>query len=182
MDKNFPAKYHKPFFDSRVYHPLSASSDWIDAFEEELSISQTTGLEFILMGDFNIDITHSMNKKLMDIIQLFDLTQLITSLTRVTKSSSTIIDHVYTSNPENITETFVPFYAISDHFQVCLSRKVNAKISKLNISPPLIAVSSLKFDETLFLNDFSSCLEYFKSDWESVDKVMPHGTLFLYSA
>ena len=82
------------------------------------------------MGDFNIHITHSMNNKWMNRIQLFDLTQLVTSPTHVTQSSLTIIDHVYTSKPENITETFVPYYAISDYFPGCLSKKVNAKISK----------------------------------------------------
>ena len=82
------------------------------------------------MGDFNIHVTHSMNNKWMNLIQLFYLMQLVTSPTRVTQSSLTIIDHVYTSKQENITETFVPYYAISDHFPGCLSKKVNAKISK----------------------------------------------------
>ena len=63
----------------------------------------------------------------------------------------------------------MPYYAICDNFPVCLSRKVNAKISK----PENITTSNRrfkKFDETLFLNDLSSCLEYFKSNWESVDE------------
>ena len=111
-----------------------------------------------------------MNNKWMHLIKIFDLTQLLTSSTCVTQSSLTIIGHVYTSNPENITETFVPYYAISDHFPFCHSRKVNAKISK----PEHITTSyrySKKIDETFFfLKDLSSCLEYFKSDWESVDE------------
>ena len=121
------------------------------------------------MGDFNIDITHSINDKWMNRIQLYVLTQLVNSTTRVTQSSSTIIDQVYTSNPENITETFVPYYAISDHFPVCLSRKVNAKISKPEHSTTSYRCFK-KFDETLILNVLSSCLEYFKSDRESVDE------------
>ena len=91
----------------------------------------------------------------MNLIQLFNRPQLVTSPTRAIQSSSTIIDHVYTSNLENITETFVPYNAISDHFPVCISRKVNAKISKhepINTSYHCFK----KFDETLFLNDFSS--------------------------
>ena len=110
----------KPFFICTVYRPPSACSDWINLFEEELSIAQTTGLEFILIGDFNIDIAPqvSLNTKWMNLIQLFYLTQLVSLPTRVTQSSSTIIDHVYTSNPENITETFVSHYAISDHFLI----------------------------------------------------------------
>ena len=74
MDRSFLAKYQA----------TSASSGWIDAFEEELSIAQTIGLEFLLIGDFHINITHSMNNKWMNLIQLFDLTQLVTSHTRVT--------------------------------------------------------------------------------------------------
>ena len=65
------------------------------------------------------------------------------------------------ANPENITETFVPYY---DHFPVCLSRKVNVKYLNLNISPPLTAVSRN------LMNDLSSCLEYFTIDQESVDE------------
>ena len=105
----------------------------------------------------------------MNLGQLFDLTQLVSTPTRVTQTSSTIIDHIYTSNPENITETFVSYYAISDHFPVCFSTKVNAKISK----PDHITTSYRcfkTFDENLFLTDLSSCLEHFKSDRGTVDE------------
>ena len=43
----------KLFLICSVYRPPSSTSDWIDLFEEELSIAQTTGLEVIIMGDFN---------------------------------------------------------------------------------------------------------------------------------
>ena len=97
------------------------SPAWIDLFEEELSIAQTTGLEMILMGDFNIDLRSCTNHKWLNLLQLFDLSQLVTEPTRVTQTSSSFIDHVYSSNPENISECFVPFYSISDHFPVSLT-------------------------------------------------------------
>ena len=53
----------KPFLICTVYRPPSSNSEWIDQFEEELSIAQATGLEVILMGDFNIDITVHSTKK-----------------------------------------------------------------------------------------------------------------------
>ena len=158
----------KPFLICSVYRPPSACSDWVNQFEEELSIAQTTGLEFILMGDINIDITHCINTKWMNLIQLFDLTQLVSSPTRITQSSSTIIDHIYTSNPENITATFVPDYSISDHFPICLSRKVNAKISKPNHITTSYRCFK-KFDEGLFLTDLSRCIEHFKTDRNTID-------------
>ena len=46
----------KPFLVCTTYRPPSSNSEWIDLFEEELSIAQTTGLELIVMDDFNMDL------------------------------------------------------------------------------------------------------------------------------
>ena len=59
------------------------------------------------MGDFNLDLSMNTNRKWLNLIELFDLSQLISQPTRVMETSSTIIDHVYTSHPENISESFV---------------------------------------------------------------------------
>ena len=104
------------------YRPPNATSSWIDLLEEELSAAQTSGLEIILMGDINIDLHISSNDKWLQLIQLFDLTLLVTDFTRITSSTATIIDHIYSSN---IVECFIPSYAISDHFPVCITRKIN---------------------------------------------------------
>lgn len=94
----------KPFLLCTLYRPPNAHAEWVDLFEEELSIAQATGLEIILMGDFNFDFLNCSNKKWLNLIQLFDLKQLITSPTRETQTSSSLIDHLYSSNPENITD------------------------------------------------------------------------------
>ena len=60
-----------------IYRPPSVHSDWIDLFETELSIAQATGLELILMGDFNIDLNACSNSKFLNMLQIFDLTQFI---------------------------------------------------------------------------------------------------------
>lgn len=44
---------------------------------------------------------------------------MITSPTRVTNRSSSIIEHVYTPYKEHIVEYFVPENALSDHFLAC---------------------------------------------------------------
>ena len=108
----------KPFLICTAYRPPNATSDWIDKLEAELSVAQSSGLELILMGDINIDYRSCSNTKWLQLIQLFDLTQLVTDFTRITPLTATIIDHIYTSNPENIIDCFVPSYAISDHFPV----------------------------------------------------------------
>ena len=50
--------------------------------------------------------------------------------TRVCEKSETLIDHVYTTKPENITYCHVPIYAISDHYPICINRKINMKLKK----------------------------------------------------
>ena len=112
-----------------MYRPPNALSEWIDLFEQEVSIAQTTGLEIILMGDFNIDYKSYINRKWFNMVQLFDRSQLVSQPTRITEISATIIDHVYTNRPENVTEFFISHFSISDHFPVCFTRKVNCKVT-----------------------------------------------------
>ena len=158
----------RPFLICTVYRPPNALSNWIDLFEEELSKAHATGLKFLLMGDFNIDITCCTNSKWNSLIQLFDLLQIITEPTRVTHSTSTIIDHVYTTKPENIVECFVPHYAISDHYPVCLTRKVNYKLPKVeHITSTYRCFKN--FNENAFQSDLANALQNFELNHQSVD-------------
>ena len=107
------------------------------------------------MGDFNIDYKIRSNAKWLNLIQLFDLTQIVKDPTRITETSSTIIDHVYTTNVENIKECFVRTYAVSDHFSVCFTRKINSKIPKNELITTFYRCFKT-FDETSFLADINS--------------------------
>ena len=113
----------KLFLVCTTYRPPSSQTALIDLFEEELSAAQASCLEIILMGDFNIDLVSCINRKWLNLIQLCDLSGLVSELTRVTQTTATIIDHVYTTNAENITECFVSPFLISDHFQYASLRK-----------------------------------------------------------
>lgn len=158
----------KPFLLCTAYRPPSAHCDWIDLFEEELSIAQTSSLEYTLMGDFNIDFTACSNNKWLNMIQLFDLTQLIIQPTRITQTTSTIIDHVYTSHPENITESFVSNFSLSDHLPICFTRKVNSK--PLKKEHTTISYRCFKeFNEGLFLNELTNDLNTFSTNLSNVD-------------
>ena len=158
----------KPFLVCSVYRPPNAHSEWIDLFEEELSIAQVTGLELILMGDFNIDLIPCTNNKWSNLLQLFDLSQLVREPTRVTESSATLIDHVYSSCPENITSCFVSKLSASDHFPICFTRKINRKISKdKHITTSYRCFKH--FNEINFLNELAEDLETFETDQETVN-------------
>ena len=98
----------KPFLICTAYRPSNEISSWIDLLVVEPSAAQSSGLELILMGDIIIDFRSCSNNKWFQLIQLFDLTQLVTDFTRITPTTATIIDHIYSSNPENVVECFVP--------------------------------------------------------------------------
>ena len=123
----------KPFLLCSVYRPPSVHSERIDLFEEELSIAQATGLEYILMGDFNIDLNPCTNNIWSILLQMFDLTQLFQEPTRVTQSSASLIDHVYSSHPENISSCFVSKLSTSDHFPVFSIEKIITESLKISI-------------------------------------------------
>ena len=150
----------KPFLLCTLYRPPSVSCDWIDLFEAELSFAQTTGFEIIVIGDFNIDYSNCSNKKWLHLVQLFDLKQMISTPTRVTLNTSSIIDHLYCTNTEHISDCFVPHYSISDHFPICFTRKINSKVKKsCHISTSYRCFKT--FDEELFLRDLSEELSRF---------------------
>ncbi|XP_046688079.1 WD repeat and FYVE domain-containing protein 3-like [Homalodisca vitripennis] len=72
---------------------------------------------FIVMGDFNIDILDDnspMTRKLADLLGSFGLNWSITSPTRVTTTLATAIDNVVTNLSD--TEALVVNTAISDHY------------------------------------------------------------------
>ena len=112
------------------------------------------------MGDFNIDYSNYSNKKWLHLVQLFDLKQMISTPTRVTPNTSSIIDHLYCTNTEHISDCFVPHYSINDHFPICFTRKINSKVKKsCHISTSYRCFKT--FDEELFLRDLSEELNRF---------------------
>ena len=161
----------KPFLLCTAYRPPNVTSAWIDLLEAELSAAQTSGLELVLMGDINIDFRSCSNNKWLQMIQLFDLTQMVTDFTRITPSTATIIDHIYTSNPENVVECFVPSYAVSDHFPVCFTRKINGKISKTEYTTTTYRCFR-QFNKSSFLSDLKSDLESFAVYNRHVDEAL----------
>ena len=43
----------KPFLICTAYRSPNETTNWVDLFEEELSAAQASGLELVLLGDFN---------------------------------------------------------------------------------------------------------------------------------
>ena len=115
----------KPLLLGYVYRPPSSLVNWIDGFECILDKVFLEDKEVILLGDFNFDLLNNkpVNKSWLDVMQNYNFTQLINQPTRICDSSQTLIDHLYSNNPDNISAVHVPTYAISDHYPICLTHK-----------------------------------------------------------
>ena len=98
---------------------------------------------------------------------------MITEPTRVTTTSVTLIDHIYTTNPENF-DIKVPCYAISDHYPICCTKKSKSCQNSKTQSHKTISYRNFKhfddnkclenlcrqpFDNIGHINDTSKALE-----------------------
>ena len=84
---------------------------------------------FFLLGDLNDD-QLIPNSKLYQAIKMSKLKQLISKPTRITNSSSTLLDVIITNMPERVIETEVSPTEIADHELISLS---------INITKPKLA-------------------------------------------
>ena len=99
-----------------LYRNPSASYEWFDIFVQMIDNIHTVKphADILVLGDFNIDLLKP-HSSWDSTITLLGLTQLVKSPTRITQTSVTLIDHIYTNNPDVITEVSVPDLSIIDH-------------------------------------------------------------------
>ena len=98
-----------------------------DVFFDNLSavLKACDNKETLLLGDFNLKwLDKTRRKKLKTISNKFQLTQLITSPTRITKSSKTLLDLIFTNKSDHISKTYNLITGISDHNLTSVSRQL----------------------------------------------------------
>jgi len=89
--------------------------------------------------------------RLLNIIDIYGLTQLITGPTRVTQYSSALIDVCLTNSPDKISKSGVIDIGISDPSAIYVTHKVAHFRS---LMPKTVEVRLLKnFNEAAFLRD-----------------------------
>ena len=88
----------------------------------------TENIEHYLMGDINCDLLSENNANvnaLLNVSDVYGLKQLITEPTRITPSSSSLIDLIFTNQPDLISFSGVSHVGISDHSLIYAFRKVS---------------------------------------------------------
>ena len=89
----------KPLLVGYVYRNPAASQGWPDDFITMMDKVTDCNANILLLGDFNIDL-FKQPPAWNNTTALFGLEQLVEETTRVTKSSATLIDHIYTNNKQ----------------------------------------------------------------------------------
>ena len=115
-------KQTRPLVLGNIYRSPSYNS--ITDFSQSLSLIierlNSENKDIVIVGDMNIDLikseTHRETSEFLDNMISNDLFPKITLPTRVTHTSATLIDHIYTNNKQHSTIAGTIKTDISDHF------------------------------------------------------------------
>ena len=103
-----------------VYRAPSDSLEVFDYLDDVLRYATRNNLEVIIVGDLNCDClkaTLSQKERLLQFLTVNELEQLIKEPSRVTPSSSTLLDVLITSTPTFFKEAGLINVVLSDHYQ-----------------------------------------------------------------
>ena len=148
----------KGFLVGVIYKPPDSSNHLSENFEEKLNEMLETVMaenkECILMGDMNCNyLERSEHKEVKSIISNNGLKQLIKSPTRITNNSKTLIDVIYSNEPEKINSIKVIPADLSDHELLGCVRKLHS----IKHSPKQIKCRNYtNYDPKLFCEDLES--------------------------
>ena len=112
-----------------VYRPPSLpKSLWTNELSLLLENASTLAKDTLLLGDLNCDLLQpdhgdQNGRALLDICDLFHLSCLVKSPTRITDSTAALIDVILTNNRHRFLHTAVLELHLSDHKLVCTSMK-----------------------------------------------------------
>ena len=105
-----------------TYRPPNCSVDFFDKFSNMMEEAILDVGEIVVLGDFNCDVMKSNEdcntKLLQSAMDGFLFSQLIDLPTRVTVSTQTLIDHIYSTNPEKHSLSGVFTTTVSDHYLI----------------------------------------------------------------
>ncbi len=107
-------------------------------FEEFLQKAEAEHKELIILGDLNCDLytntASSSTMKLIELLDVYQLIQLIKKPTRVTANTRTLIDVIITQlGDTNVTASGFIHLGISDHSLVYTCRKISTQKEKPKI-------------------------------------------------
>ena len=140
-----------------VCRPPSSNASFMDDLENYFHILDEQDKELILTGDLNCDfplpVLQSHSRRLMDILELFQMNQVITAATRITGNTDSLLDIIATNRPDKVKESVVFHLGISDHSLVYMCLKISLPREK----PKIVESRYLK---NYNINDFNNHISH----------------------
>ena len=134
-------------------HPRS-TDEWLDDFVQMMVNVPLNNRNMVLLGDFNFNMLIPQ-PAWQSTFTLFGLQQLVDKPTRVSSTTATLLDHVYTNNTTLLTDVNVLEKGISDHFPtVCMWKSRTPKLPK-NSHNTIVYRSFKHFDKDKFFQDMN---------------------------
>ncbi|VEN38354.1 unnamed protein product [Callosobruchus maculatus] len=170
---------NRSFIFGTLYRPPSKNvSEFLINLEDNLIESFLNSNDIICGGDINIDFMDCQNKHVQafcDCLEMFNLTQIVDSPTRITKTSSSLIDVIVVPKDINVsTKGAVDIGCVSDHLLVycgldlkCAvpdvkhSRFRNFKRIDKNLLQDLLLLSP--FQDIFYIPSINEKVSYFNS-------------------
>lgn len=112
----------KPFLLINWYRPPDSHIDVFDKIEVVLENVEIQNTDYVFVGDMNCDLNKlppaHHTKRLLQIAEEHELKQFVEKPTRITSTTSTLIDVLFSTNSEKISFCDVVPLSLSDHFMV----------------------------------------------------------------
>ena len=147
----------RPFLVSTWYRPPHSPPELFQKFETLIGKIDSENKEFYLLGDLNCNmlpgVLESSSNKLINIMDIFGLSQMITEPTRITESTRSLIDLCLTNSPEKVSTSGVIHVGISDHSLVYMTRKI--RMTRMAVHKKILVRQFKHFDQENFLHDLS---------------------------
>ena len=139
-----------------IYRNPAALYTWYDDFVTLVDKARKGRPNILLLGDFNIDLLVPQ-RAWESTFTMLGFKQLIKDPTRVTETSSTLLDHIYVSEKSRVLSACNLKVAISDHDGVCCNWALKVEKSNRKHQHTTIQYRSFKhFNQEAFLADLST--------------------------
>ena len=120
------SKVSKLFLVSFIYRPPNSKYEWNENFVRHVERCYGYCGEVIILGDFNVNLLDISVKQrwTLTVLDTVNLTQLISTATKISMTSATLIDHLYSSRPTKLKKKHgVVDCSFSDYHLVYAKKK-----------------------------------------------------------
>ena len=149
----------KPILVGISYKPPDQSK-FLDKLSIVISRSNTfDNQEVYILGDLNINLInkqkHVLNriKRYKEFCSRYGLEQLISTLTRITENSTSILDHILTNSTDRVSQFGVIDTGFSDHQLIYCTRKITR--TKFNSHKNITTGSLKNYNQDVYLEELN---------------------------